>query len=103
MSKLTIKAKKNGFRRAGITFSDTEATVVDAAKLKPEQVEALKTDPNLVVVEGEVKAGSATAVGDALSKKLSAAEDRAEAAEKELAEIKAKLEAAEKAGKPATK
>ena len=47
---LQVIAKRDGFRRAGITFSET-ATLVDPAKLKKGQVEELKNEKMLVVTE----------------------------------------------------
>ncbi len=47
---LRIAAKTEGFRRAGIAHS-AEATDHKAGTFSPEQVEALKGDPMLVVVE----------------------------------------------------
>lgn len=52
-AKLKVLAKRNGFRRAGIEFSDTEAKIIEIGSLSKEQIEAIKADPNLVVVEGE--------------------------------------------------
>jgi hypothetical protein len=49
--KLSIKSKKNGFRRAGIAFSDTEATIVDTAKMAAADIEALMNDPGLLVIQ----------------------------------------------------
>ncbi|WP_273456388.1 HI1506-related protein [Nevskia ramosa] len=47
---LRIAAKSEGFRRAGIAHSTT-AIDYKAGKFTVEQVEALKNDPMLVVVE----------------------------------------------------
>ncbi len=47
---LRIAAKAEGFRRAGIAHS-LEPTDHKAGTFSPEQVEALKADPMLVVVE----------------------------------------------------
>ncbi|WP_293392957.1 HI1506-related protein [Nevskia sp.] len=47
---LRIAAKAEGFRRAGIAHSAT-ATDHKAGRFSPEDVEALKNDPMLVVVE----------------------------------------------------
>lgn len=55
MSTLTIKSKRDGFRRAGIAFSATEATVLQKKDLKKEQIEALKEDPNLLVIDADDK------------------------------------------------
>ena len=51
---LKIKAKRNGFRRAGFSFSDQE-TIIPVNDLTKEQVEALKAEPNLLVSEIEIK------------------------------------------------
>lgn len=47
--KLTITAKKDGFRRAGRAWKGT--TTVDADKFTKEQIAALKAEPMLVVAE----------------------------------------------------
>ncbi len=52
--KLQIISKRDGFRRAGHAFSSTP-TLLDPADLKKEQIEALKAEPMLVVVEVDVK------------------------------------------------
>lgn len=52
--KLQIVAKTDSFRRAGIEFG-AEAKLIDPDKLSKEQVEALKSEPRLVVTEVEVK------------------------------------------------
>ncbi|PZQ45165.1 MAG: hypothetical protein DI551_08230 [Micavibrio aeruginosavorus] len=53
--KIEVKAKRNGFRRAGISFSDTESTAIDSKDLKEGELEAIMNDPMLVavVLEGE--------------------------------------------------
>lgn len=48
---LKVKAKRNGYRRAGRGFSDTTDTILMKAELKPEQIEALTSDKNLIVSE----------------------------------------------------
>lgn len=48
---LKIKAARNGYRRAGFKFSNTEAKVLMMADLNKEQIEALKGDPGLLVSE----------------------------------------------------
>jgi hypothetical protein len=55
--KLQIHSKKDGFRRAGLTFSQSEPTVIDteALGLNKAQIESLKAEPNLVVVEVQDK------------------------------------------------
>lgn len=52
---LKVKAKKNGYRRAGFGFSDTEETSLLLSDLTKEQVDALKGDKNLLVNEVEEK------------------------------------------------
>jgi hypothetical protein len=49
---LQIHSKRPSFRRAGMQFG-SEPVIVPVKSLKPEQIEALKAEPNLVVVEGE--------------------------------------------------
>lgn len=44
---------KNGFRRAGHMFLATAVTVLAASELSPEEYEAIKNEPNLVVVESD--------------------------------------------------
>lgn len=56
--KLTITAKRDGRRRAGRAWSKTPVTV-DAGKLSKAQIEALKSDPMLVVVEAGDKNSNA--------------------------------------------
>lgn len=51
---LRIAAKRDGFRRAGRAWSMT-ATDVPLSEFKRAQVEQLKNDPMLVVVECEVE------------------------------------------------
>jgi hypothetical protein len=48
MSKLTVKSTRDGYRRSGIAFSRA-GVVVDTTLLRPDQVEALETDPQLLV------------------------------------------------------
>ena len=57
---LKVKAKTQGFRRAGFKFSATEETVIPTSKLTKEQIEALKAEPNLLVSEVELKDGKTT-------------------------------------------
>lgn len=52
---LKIKATADGYRRAGFGFSTTAETVLPLNKLSQEQIEALKADKNLLVVEAEEK------------------------------------------------
>lgn len=57
---LKVKATKNGYRRAGFGFSSDQETVLFVDQLKEEQIEALKGDANLIVVEADVQAEKAT-------------------------------------------
>ncbi|MDX2094357.1 MAG: HI1506-related protein [Alphaproteobacteria bacterium] len=50
-----VKAKIQGFRRAGFKFSSTEETVLLLDQLSKAQVEALKAEPNLLVSEIEIE------------------------------------------------
>lgn len=52
---LKIKAKRNGYRRAGYRFSDTGDTTIELTELKKEQIEQLKADKNLLVAEVDIK------------------------------------------------
>lgn len=52
---LKIKAKTDGYRRAGIEFKASETTIIPLTDLKKEQIEALNKDKNLLVVEGDDK------------------------------------------------
>ena len=88
--KLKVIAKKDGFRRAGYAFSATKETVLDVDKLEKGQVEALKTETNLVVIE----------VDDADIKKAEAEKKKAEEEAKKEAEA-AKRKAEEAAKKEA--
>lgn len=47
---LQVIAKRDGFRRAGFSFSET-ATIIDPSKLEEGQIEALKKEKMLVVTE----------------------------------------------------
>ena len=53
---LKIKAQVDGFRRAGHAFSSTEEKTLLLSDLSKEQVEALKNEPKLLVVETDVEA-----------------------------------------------
>jgi|GEM_PF-2970444 len=53
---LKIIAKRDGFRRAGIAFSDKEETVIKVADLKAAQVAMLKSEKMLMVSETTVAA-----------------------------------------------
>jgi hypothetical protein len=48
---LKIKAKRNGYRRAGHGFSDKEEKYILLDALKKEQIEALTSDDGLIVSE----------------------------------------------------
>lgn len=61
---LKVKSKKNGYRRAGFGFSDTEDKTLLLGDLTKEQIAALKEDKNLLVVEAEVKDAKAKADED---------------------------------------
>lgn len=103
--KVTVIAKKDGFRRAGIAFSSTNPTVVDLDDLEEEQVKALIEDPMLVVVEGE---GAATAdlakdKAENASKEIKALKEALTAAQKETEELKKDLAAAQKETEAAKK
>lgn len=54
MSKIIVKSKPESFRRAGIAFN-REGVELDIAKLKKEQLEAIKAEPNLVIVPADGK------------------------------------------------
>ncbi|XWJ89579.1 HI1506-related protein [Phytobacter ursingii] len=51
MTELTITAKRDGFRRCGVTHSDTPV-VWPAGSFTEEQIAILKSEPQLVVHEG---------------------------------------------------
>lgn len=51
MSTLHVQSKQPSFRRAGFQFTDKEAVVLNTADLSKEQIQALKEEPALVVVE----------------------------------------------------
>ncbi|WP_435640326.1 HI1506-related protein [Micavibrio aeruginosavorus] len=52
--KLQVVARGDSFRRAGFEFTSTP-TLLDPDKLTKAQIENLKSEPRLVVVEVEVK------------------------------------------------
>ena len=93
MPKLYILAKRDGFRRAGIAFSDKQPTEIDTSTLKPEQIEAIKNDPNLVVAEA-APAGTSSDSGE--KAKLEAATQKLEDDRKQLDADKAELTKAQK-------
>ena len=53
---LRVTARSASFRRAGIQFGSTPVDV-PVKDLKREQIEAIKSDPMLIVVETEVAEG----------------------------------------------
>ncbi|WP_043112816.1 HI1506-related protein [Solimonas flava] len=55
---LRVTAKREGFRRAGITFGSASVDL-PIADLKKEQIEALKSEPMLVAVEAEAEIAEA--------------------------------------------
>lgn len=54
---LRVATKRDGFRRAGIEF--TGSTTLPLSDLTPEQVEAIKAEPMLVVDEVDIEAAKA--------------------------------------------
>lgn len=97
--KLIVKAKKQGFRRLGIAWSATE-TVIDTEDYSKAQVETLKNDPDLVVVEAGTEKGLSNQGGDgkqdkaeitALKKQLTEATKQVEKAEGKVTDLEAKL------------
>lgn len=50
---LKVKSTKNGYRRAGHSFSTTSETILFEENLTEEQVKALKEDALLLVIETE--------------------------------------------------
>lgn len=91
--KLTVQAKRSGYRRAGIAFSDTTPTVIDTDKFTEEQVDAIRADTNLTVVEGESIAPAAGAK-ELKAEKAALAEERKQldADRKELEDARAALQ-----------
>lgn len=51
---LSIKASRDGFRRAGRSWSK-EATIVKLSELSKAQIKALKDESNLMVSEVEIE------------------------------------------------
>jgi len=76
---LKIIAKRNGFRRAGYEFSDTQETIIPTDDLKKDQIEALKSESNLLVSEIELSNKAAKADTDAEAKAAADAKAKAEA------------------------
>lgn len=58
MSKLSIVSKRDGFRRCGYEFN-SKPTSIEISKLTEEQIKTLKSDPMLIVVEGNQIVSSA--------------------------------------------
>lgn len=122
--KLKVLSKVDGFRRCGVAFSSSEPTFIDMATLSKEQINTLKSDPGLVVLEtervdenkkdaGDVKIlqrqleeskAALDEATDGQSKALELVNDLKQELAKEKdahAETKGKLETAEKAIKAA--
>jgi hypothetical protein len=49
MAKITVSTMRPSFRRAGITFTRSEPTVLDTEKLAKRQIEAIRAEPMLSV------------------------------------------------------
>jgi hypothetical protein len=95
--KILVKSKAStGFRRAGIAF-DRAGVVLDRSKLKKEQLEAITSDPNLIVSDYESEADR----GRRLYEEKKAAEKAASDAEKAAAAVE--KEEAKKAAAAAEK
>lgn len=52
---ITVHSKKDGFRRCGRAFPISEPTKIALEDLKRDELEQLKKEPMLVVVEGEIE------------------------------------------------
>ncbi len=91
--KLTIQSKRDGYRRAGLAFSASEATVIDTKDFTDEQVESIQSDANLIVVEGE-KAAASSDAKELKVEKVKLAEERKQidADRKELEDARAALQ-----------
>lgn len=102
MSKITVKSKSpNGFRRAGIQFN-REGVDLDTQNLTEKQLEAIVTEPNLVISETIDDGSAAQAAAAAAAKAEKAATAAAAKAEKVAAAAEAeRLAAAAKADKDA--
>jgi|GEM_PF-3291540 len=92
-----ISRVKGGFRRAGYKFNENP-TLINVKDLTKDQLEQIKSEPNLVVVDS-VADFETSADDKALkeaNKKLVVAGEKNTNLEAELKETKAKLEATEK-------
>lgn len=96
MSKLKVISKKNGFRRAGFTFSDQEPTIIDVSLLpkdsRTEIVEAIKAEPMLIVVE-LAEDGTETQISKDDDKALLKLQKQLEAANEEIKSLQATISA----------
>lgn len=85
---LKVKAKKDGYRRAGRKFSSSEDTVIPFEELTKEQIAEMKGDNNLLVSESSL---DALANADAALAEKASADERIvtiqQEAEKRIAEI----------------
>ena len=81
---ISVKASKEGYRRAGYAFSATKAISIPLEDLTKEQIKALKNDPNLVVNASGAKSSASDkkAEQEAADKITKAYEDAAEDIEK---------------------
>lgn len=86
--KLQVVARTEGFRRAGFVFG-AEPKILIVDELKEEQIAALKTEPNLIVVEytGDKPGGAAPTDNKEATKAVAAAEARAAEAEKRASQL----------------
>jgi hypothetical protein len=64
MKTITIKSKKDGFRRAGMAHSVSPQSYPES-RWSPEQLAALKAEPMLLVTEEEVAGGNTGPAGQA--------------------------------------
>ncbi|MBM3618649.1 MAG: hypothetical protein FJX23_08945 [Alphaproteobacteria bacterium] len=61
---LKIKARTEGFRRAGRSFSAETETVIPLKELDKREIEALKAEPRLLVSETEAEVAGAAGADD---------------------------------------
>lgn len=101
MSKLSICSKlPNGHRRAGFGFGSTPVTI-DTADITPEQLEQIKADPNLLVVDAQIVGTSLIDTAgleeeiDALQAVIKTKNDLLDAQEKIIAELQSEITAKE--------
>ncbi|MBK67917.1 MAG: hypothetical protein CMP22_07275 [Rickettsiales bacterium] len=88
-----VARPQGGFRRAGFVFKSNQPTVLKKDDLTKEQIEAITSEPNLVVVEtGGAPAGNVTAEAD-----LAALKAEKEQVQKDLDKANAALETTKKA------